>query len=123
MEAVAHAFENLAMRVSDWKFSHWCLSLKEKSLQRVLQYPVRYLVPRKVWGGGERTDYKEVFCHLFLLGKHVENIALNESEWAVHVFGKIYFKDGFNWQAYHYLKNNESHMKPNIFSKLLSVNS
>lgn len=123
MEAVAHAFENLALSAFQTGNFHTGVSLEEKSLQRVLQYPVRYLVLRKVWGGGESTDYKEVFCHVFLLEKHVENITLNETEWAVHVFGKIYFKDVFNWQAYHYLKNNESHMKQNIFFKLLSVNS
>lgn len=74
---------------------HTGLCLKEKSLQRVLQYPVRCLVLREVEKKKKSTDYNRVFG-LFLLQKHVEKITLNESQWAVHMFSKIYFKDGFN---------------------------
>lgn len=77
---------------------------------------------REVEKKKKSTDYNRVFG-LFLLQKHVEKITLNESQWAVHMFSKIYFKDGFNWQDYHYFKKNEKHMKPDIFVKLLSVNS
>lgn len=112
------------MCISDWKFSLWCLH-KKIFLQRDLQYPIRCLVFREVEEKKKKkpTDYNRILGPLILLEMHVEKITLNESHWAVHIVGKIYFKDGFNWQAYHYFKKNEKHMKPDIFVELLSVNS
>lgn len=109
------------MCISDWKFSLWSLHKRKIS-------PEGFTVSYQTFGiqGSWRkkiTNYDRILGPLILLEMHVEKMILNESHWAVHIFGKIYFKDGFNWQAYHYLKNNEKHMKPDIFVELLSVNS
>lgn len=42
------------------------------------------------------TDHNTILGCLFLVENHVGKITLNESQWAVHMLGKIYFKDGFN---------------------------
>lgn len=121
-EAAAYVFlKSSLMCISDWKFSLWSLHKKyfSRGICSILS-DVWYLGKMK---GKKITDYNRILGHLILLEMHVEKITLNESHWAVHIFGKIYFKDGFNWQAYHYLKKNEKHMKPDIFVELLSVNS
>lgn len=71
MEAAAYAFENLALCAFETENFHTGLSLKKKKIV-------------------------VIFSRLFLLEKHIEKIILNELQWAVHMFGKIYFKDGFN---------------------------
>lgn len=69
---------------------------KKKFLQRVLQYPVKCLIFREIEEKKKIMDYNRILGPLILLEMHVEKITLNESHWAVHIYGKIYFKDGFN---------------------------
>lgn len=79
------------------KIFHSGLSTKEKKFSRGF-----YSTRSDVWYLGKLKKkvkipgYNRILGLLILLEMHVEKITLNESHWAVHIFGKIYFKDGFN---------------------------